>query len=58
MYLILIILGIINLILVIVQLLSGLKVIRIPFKSHKRFGIALVIGAVIHGFLALYYNIF
>lgn len=58
MYVLIIILGVVNLILVITQLLSGLKVIRISFKNHRVFGIALAIGAFIHGVLALYMNLF
>ncbi len=58
MYIVIIVLGIINLVLVLIQLFSGLKVIRISFKSHKRFGIALATGAIVHGFLALYYSFF
>ena len=58
MYILIIVLGIVNLFLVLIQLLSGLKVIRISFKSHKRFGIFLAVGAVVHGLLALYMNFF
>lgn len=58
MYIAIIVLGIVNLILVLIQLFSGLKVIQISFKSHKRFGIALVFGAIIHGLLAFYTNFF
>ena len=58
MYILIIFLGIINLFLVLIQLFSGLKVIRISFKNHKRFGILLAIGAVAHGLLALYMNFF
>jgi len=58
MYIAIIVLGIVNLILVLIQLFSGLKVIRISFKSHKRFGIVLVFGAIVHGLLALYTNFF
>ncbi|UCG28006.1 MAG: hypothetical protein JSV24_01220 [Bacteroidales bacterium] len=58
MYILIIILGIVNLILVLIQLLSGLKVIRISIKNHRFFGIALAVGAFIHGLLALYINFF
>lgn len=58
MYILIIVLGIVNLFLVLIQLFSGLKVIRISFKYHKRFGILLAVGAVVHGLLALYMNFF
>ncbi len=58
MYIAILVIGIINLILILIQLFSGLKMIRISFKSHRRFGIALATGAFVHGFLALYYNFF
>lgn len=58
MYIAILVLGIINLILVLIQLFSGLKLIRISFKSHKRFGIALATGAIAHGLMAIYYNFF
>jgi hypothetical protein len=58
MYTAIIVLGIINLILVLIQLFSGLKVIQISFNHHKRFGIALAFGAIVHGLLALYVNFF
>jgi len=47
------ILGIINFILVILQLFSGLHVIKLPFTFHKRSGIVLVFTASLHGLLAL-----
>ncbi len=46
-------LGVLNLTLVLFQLLSGLRVIKIPFGIHKKTGITLVISATIHGTLAL-----
>ncbi|MFP4023351.1 MAG: hypothetical protein ACLFVR_02405 [Thiohalospira sp.] len=48
--------GIINLILIIFQLLSGLRVIKVKFKIHKVFGIILFFTASIHGILALVIN--
>lgn len=50
---IILILGIINFVLVLFQLLSGLRVFRINFKIHRGFGITLFITATIHGVLAI-----
>jgi hypothetical protein len=50
---IILVLGIINFILVLFQLLSGLRVFRINFKIHKAFGVTLFITASLHGALAL-----
>ena len=47
------ILGIINFILVLLQLCSGLHLIKLPFAFHKRSGIVLVVTASLHGLLAL-----
>ena len=49
-------LGIINFILVLFQLLSGLRVIKIKYKTHKTFGIILFITATIHGTVAIITN--
>ncbi|HSH52373.1 MAG TPA: hypothetical protein VK982_11680 [Bacteroidales bacterium] len=48
--------GIINLILIIFQLLSGLHWIKIKYKTHKVFGIILFFTASIHGIYALIIN--
>jgi hypothetical protein len=53
MYSLILPLGIVNLILVSIQVLSGLKVIRIPFRVHKYFGISLCIGAFLHAAIAI-----
>ncbi len=50
---IILILGIINLLLALFQLSSGMHWIKVPIKVHKSTGIALVIGAVVHGALAI-----
>jgi hypothetical protein len=47
------ILGIINFILVLLQLCSGLHLIKLSFAFHKRSGIVLVVTASLHGLLAL-----
>jgi len=56
MYVLILPLGIINIILVLIQVLSGLKIIRMSFKVHKYSGIALGIFAVLHGAIAVYYS--
>ena len=55
MYVLILPLGIINLILVAIQVLSGLKIIKISYKAHKYFGITLGVLALVHGAIALIY---
>jgi hypothetical protein len=43
--------GLVNLILLLFQLLSGLHYIKVPFGVHKKTGIVLVFCAIIHGIL-------
>lgn len=43
--------GMINLILLLFQLLSGLRYIKVPFGIHRKTGIILVFCAIIHGIL-------
>jgi hypothetical protein len=50
---IILILGILNLLLVALQLLGGLRIVKIPFKVHRTCGILLVISSVLHGILAM-----
>ena len=45
--------GILNLILILWQLLTGLHVIRVSPRLHRNTGIALAASAVIHASLAL-----
>lgn len=45
-------LGILNLILLLYQLMSGLRFFKFSFKIHKFSGILLVISAVFHAILA------
>jgi hypothetical protein len=47
------VLGIINFILLVLQIATGKRWINIPFAWHKRGAIALAIGAVLHGTLAI-----
>jgi hypothetical protein len=50
---IILILGIINFILLLVQLSSGLHFIKLSFALHKRSGIVLFVTASLHGLLAI-----
>ncbi len=46
-------LGVLNLLLVLFQLLSGYHVIKIPFGVHKKTGTLLAISAITHGSIAM-----
>lgn len=50
---IILILGVVNFILIIFQLLSGFHVIKVPFTMHRKTGIVLCICAFAHAILAL-----
>lgn len=50
---IILILGICNFVLLLWQLSSGLRWIRVPFGVHRKTGITLFITAIIHGTLAI-----
>ena len=50
---IILILGLVNLILLLFQAASGLKIIKVKYGVHKKTGIALLIFALIHGFLGI-----
>lgn len=49
---IILLLGILNLMLVLFQMSSGLRWIRAPIGIHKRTGITLLISATLHAILA------
>ncbi len=49
---VILILGIINLLLILFQMSTGLRLIKMPFSVHKRSGMALLIIASLHGLLA------
>ena len=53
---IILILGICNLILVLFQAASGLRIIRPKFGVHKKTGLALVVFATVHAVLAFLAN--
>ena len=46
--------GIINLVLLLFQLSTGMRWIKVPFTTHRKSGIALMISAVIHASLAIF----
>jgi hypothetical protein len=50
---IILILGIINFILALFQVASGLRYINFSFVVHKRVGIVLLISATLHGAIAI-----
>ncbi|RPI96106.1 MAG: hypothetical protein EHM32_04020 [Spirochaetales bacterium] len=49
---IILILGLVNMALLVFQLLSGLRVLRVPIAIHRRMGILLVVIAILHATLA------
>jgi len=49
---IILVLGFCNLLLILFQLLSGLHIIKVKIKVHRKTGITLLISALIHGSLA------
>ena len=50
---IILILGIINFLLLLVQLTSGLHIVKLSFRVHKSAGIILFITGSLHGLLAI-----
>ena len=56
MYTLILPLGIINFLLVLIQVFSGLKIIKISFKAHKYFGITLGVCALLHGAIAIFFT--
>jgi hypothetical protein len=53
---IILILGIVNGLLILFQLLTGLRLIKVSFTLHRKTGILLVITAFLHGALAFLAN--
>lgn len=50
---IILILGLINMLLLGIQVSSGLRWIKLPFGVHRKSGILLCITGIIHGLLAM-----
>jgi hypothetical protein len=48
-------LGIINFLLVLAQVLGGLKIVKVSFKVHKTLGIVLGVTALLHGVIAIFF---
>jgi hypothetical protein len=48
------ILGILNMLLILFQISSGIRWIKVPFGVHKRTGIALFFSGALHALLAIY----
>ncbi len=46
------ILGLINMILILFQLSTGLRWIKVPFRAHRSTGMTLFFSAALHGILA------
>jgi len=53
---IILILGLINMILILFQLSTGLRWIKVPFRMHRQTGMILFISAALHGILAYLVN--
>ena len=53
---IILILGFVNMILILFQLSTGLRWIKVPFRMHRRTGMILFISAALHGILAYLAN--
>ena len=53
---IILVLGFINMILILFQLSTGLRWIKVPFQIHRRSGMILFVSAALHGILAYLAN--
>ena len=53
---IILILGLINMILISIQLSTGLRWIKVPIRMHRKTGMILFISAALHGLLAYLAN--
>jgi hypothetical protein len=51
---IILILGILNMLLILFQISTGLRWIKVPFQIHKKTGGALFFSAAFHAFLAVF----
>lgn len=50
---IILLLGILNFFLILFQLSTGLRWLRVPFGVHKKTGLTLLASAILHAILAL-----
>ena len=53
---IILVLGILNMLLILFQLSTGLRWIKVPYKVHRGTGIILLISAFLHAFFAFLAN--
>lgn len=53
---IILILGILNMLLILFQISTGLRWIQVPFHVHKRTAIVLFFSAALHTILAIFAN--
>ena len=53
---IILVLGILNMLLILFQISTGLRWIKVPFQTHKRTGMVLFCSAVLHALLAILAN--
>lgn len=53
MMIIILVLGILNFILILFQIITGFHIIKTRIKFHKIFGLILSVTALIHGILAI-----
>ncbi|MBN1416852.1 MAG: hypothetical protein JW973_17270 [Bacteroidales bacterium] len=56
MYALILPLGIVNLILVLIQILGGLKIFKMSYKLHRNLGILLGVFVVLHAAIAIIYT--
>jgi hypothetical protein len=50
---IILVLGILNFLMILFQLSTGLRWIKVPFGVHKKSGMTLLVSATLHAILAL-----
>jgi hypothetical protein len=53
---IILILGILNMLLILFQMSTGLRWVKVPFQVHRRTGITLFFSAAVHALLAFLAN--
>jgi len=53
---IILILGVLNMLLILFQIGTGRRWIKVPFQFHKRTGIVLFFSAILHAFFAFLEN--
>lgn len=54
---IILLLGIVNFFLLLFQLASGLRFIKVPFGLHRKTGVVLFVLATLHGVLGILVNL-